>query len=120
MMQGFLQGPTMVTRGWSRVVRGPVRANTSTAHRSAGCRVRAGSVESLRSDGFQLTSDDAQLVADLAAHEDQGNDRNDRDEGENKSVFSKALAVDLTDPVDDGDQTRMRSHLDTPPFHEAH
>jgi hypothetical protein len=37
-------------------------------------------------------SDVAQDLRDLAAQEDEGNDCNDRDQSEDKCVFSKALA----------------------------
>ena len=34
----------------------------------------------------------------------------DGDECKDKSVFGETLAVDLTDPVDDGDQARVHGH----------
>jgi len=43
-------------------------------------------------DGLELATDDAELAADLAAHEDQRDDRDDCDKGENECVFGETLA----------------------------
>ena len=55
----------------------------------------------LRRDRFELATDDAQLVADLAAQEDQGDDGDDGDKSKDKSVFSETLTVVVsTEPVE--------------------
>src|SRR6186997_3059023 len=44
-------------------------------------------------DRLDRVADGAQDLADLAAQEDEGDDRNDRDEGEDQRIFGKTLAV---------------------------
>ena len=47
----------------------------------------------LPADGLQLAADDAELVADLAAKEDEGNDGDDGDQREDECIFCEALAI---------------------------
>src|SRR5688572_19595174 len=45
-------------------------------------------------------ADRAQDLADLAAQEDEGNDRDDRDEGEDQRVLREALAIFAAELLD--------------------
>ena len=55
---------------------------------------------SLRRDRIERAADDAQLVADLAAEEEQGDDGDDGDESKDECVFREALAVFVDDGTD--------------------
>ena len=48
-------------------------------------------------------ADDAELVADLAAQEEEGDDRDDRDQGEDECIFGEALSslTVVTEMIDD-------------------
>jgi len=56
----------------------------------------AGTTRGSGGDGVERASDVAELVAHLAAHEDQGDDGEDRDESENECIFGQTLAPLVT------------------------
>ena len=49
--------------------------------------------DGLAGDRLELGADDAELVADLAAQEDEGDDGDDGDECKDEGVLGEALAV---------------------------
>src|SRR5262245_33415723 len=62
-------------------------------------------------DRFEGAADDAELVADLAAQENQGNDRDDRDECKDECVFGQTLAlVRASDAFHDGGESPEQRH----------
>ena len=65
-------------------------------------------------DVLERVADDAELVADLAAEEDQGDDGDDGDESEDQCVFGKALAVVVVRIL--SIQDARRAVIDSPPF----
>src|SRR5919107_1326716 len=74
--------------------------------------VRVASEVTLRS---HRVTDDAEDVADLAAQENQGQDRDDGDEGEDQRVLREALPFLVTiEEIDDGGVNLK--HLGLPPF----
>jgi hypothetical protein len=44
-------------------------------------------------DGLKLRADDAELVAQLTAHEEEGDDGDDRDKSKDECVFGKTLTI---------------------------
>src|SRR4029078_6612014 len=66
------------------------------------------SLSLIRGTRLDRAADRAQDRADLAAQEDQGNDRDDGDEGEDQRVFGETLAILV--PAERGEERAENGH----------